>query len=122
MTHRGSLLRRLFTCFGQLAQDIQLSDGSIWLHVNQQRLAKIATSLRYYHHRPHSKHSSWTLRHDPWETAVGQIPDHVTSEMEEMVTDLVPDFGWVEINFRDCHVSYIMIHVSFEPPSHSLAC
>ena len=122
MTHHRTTLRNLAIRFGQLAQEIHMGDGSFRLTVNQQRLAKISTSLSYYHHRPHAKQSSWKLRHDLWKTAVGQIPKHVTSELEQMITDLVPDFGWMEINIHDCHVTHIMIHISFEPPSHSLAC
>jgi hypothetical protein len=122
MAHRRSLLRELTVHFGQLARDIQMSDGSIRLTVNQQWLAKIATSLSYYHHRPHHTHSAWTLRHDPWDTAVRQIPKHVTSDLETMVTDLVPDFGWVEVSIHNFDVSNIMIHVSLQPPSHVLAC
>lgn len=122
MTQRNTVLRDLSVRFGQMARNIQMSDGSFRLTVNQQRLAKIATSLNYYHHRPHRRHSSWTLRRDLWDTAVQQIPEHVTRELEALVTDLVPDFGWLEVNIHDFHVTNIMIHVSLEPPSHSLAC
>jgi len=122
MTHRRSLLRDLTVYFGQVARDIQMIDGSIRLTVNQQWLAKIATSLSYYHHRSHHTHGAWTLRHDLWETAVRRIPDHVTRDLETMVTDLVPDFGWVEVNIHNFDVTNIMIHVSLQPPSHVQAC
>jgi hypothetical protein len=105
-----------------MARSIQLSDGSIRLTVNQQRLAKIATSPSYCHHRPHQTRNEWTLRHQLSETAVRQIPKHLTTELETLVTHLVPDFGWVEVSIHDFHVTGYLIHVPQEPPSHAQAC
>jgi hypothetical protein len=105
-----------------MARAIQLSEGSIRLTVNQQRLAKIATSPSYCHHRPHQTRNEWTLRHQLSETAVRQIPKHLTTELENLVTHLVPDFGWVEVSIHDFRVIGYLIHVPQEPPSHAQAC
>jgi hypothetical protein len=49
MTHPRTTFRVLSSRFGAMARAIQLSEGSIRLTVNQQRLAKIATSPSYCH-------------------------------------------------------------------------
>ncbi len=51
MTHPRVTLRTLSSRFAQMARSIQMSEGSFRLIVNQQRLAKIATSPSYCHHR-----------------------------------------------------------------------
>ena len=116
MTHSRMTYRELSSRFGQMARSIQLIDGSIRLTVNQKRLAKVDTSLFYCHHRTHQSRDEWTLRHQLSATAVGQIPKHLTKDLETLVTHLVPDFGWVEVSFHDSRVTGYLIHVPQEHP------
>lgn len=116
MTYSRMTFRALSSQFGQMARSIQMIDGSIQLTVNQKRLAKVATSPCYCYCRPHQTHGEWILRHQLSETAIGQIPQHLTEDLETLVTNLVPDYGWLEVSIQDFRVTSYLIHVPQEHP------
>jgi hypothetical protein len=104
-----------------LAHRIGLSDDTLRFTVDKGWLVKIEALTRFRACRPAKQQGMWRSSATPTSLLWSKLNQHLSSDLENVLTSLPGDYGFVEAEFKRGKVASITIRMALCPPSRCCA-